>query len=227
METNSALTGQQSHQAKTSDDDSADNSSTTPLFDDIINSPAKFISDTSFHLLRATSFAAFKHGCQTRKNARRSAYIEHPLGVAHLLRTIGNVSDVDTLCAAVLHDTLEDTNTTYDELKDMFGHNIAELVQRVTDNKSLSRKAQKLEQIKRAKVLPRPAKLIKLADKLYNLKELFYDPPSTWDAQRRKDYIVFAACVVDNMRGTNSALEKELDKVLALHGFPFEPASDS
>ena len=120
--------------------------------------------------IKAVSFAAEKHKNQRRKDAQASPYINHPIALADVLVNEGGVANLDALCAAILHDTLEDTNTTAKELSDLFGEKIASIVLEVTDNKLLEKSERKLKQIEHAPHISHEAKLVKLADKICNLR---------------------------------------------------------
>src|SRR5262245_14007750 len=121
-------------------------------------------------LLRAASFAALKHRDQRRKDAEASPYINHPLALANVLANEGGVDDTATLCAALLHDTIEDTQTSADELVRAFGAAVAGVVQEVSDDKSLGRDERKRAQVEHAAHLSDAAKRVKLADKICNLR---------------------------------------------------------
>jgi len=166
-------------------------------------------------LLKTANFAADKHRNQKRKNAEQTPYINHPIGVAFLLSEVGKVRETETLQAGLLHDTLEDTNTTYAELKLHFGNRVADIVSEVTDDKSLSKDERKRKQIEHASHLSVPARTVKLADKLHNLTSLLTDAPVGWDKSRIQGYFVWAHKVIEGLRGTNVHLEEELDKVFA------------
>src|SRR4051794_38560648 len=94
-------------------------------------------------VLKAAEFAAEKHRMQRRKDVDASPYINHPLALANILISEGHVEDPDVLVAALLHDTVEDTDTTTDELEQEFGKRIAEIVAEVTDDKSLPKEERK------------------------------------------------------------------------------------
>ncbi|XP_026793559.3 guanosine-3',5'-bis(diphosphate) 3'-pyrophosphohydrolase MESH1 isoform X2 [Pangasianodon hypophthalmus] len=123
-------------------------------------------------LLEAISFAAEKHRNQRRKDPDATPYINHPIGVARILSHEGGITDIEVLQAALLHDTIEDTDTTFEELEAMFGNKVARIVQEVTDDKTLPKQERKLLQVKHALHCSHQAKLVKLADKLYNLRDL-------------------------------------------------------
>jgi GTP diphosphokinase / guanosine-3',5'-bis(diphosphate) 3'-diphosphatase len=165
-------------------------------------------------LLQAIHFSAFKHRDQRRKDQSRSPYINHPLEVARLLWGVGQVRDEATLLAAILHDTLEDTETTTEEIKNMFGGEVLELVLEVTDDKSLPRMRRKRLQIEHAPYISFKAKLIKLADKISNVYDLIYSPPRRWSFRRKQEYLLWTEKVVAGLRGTNAALEQEYDHLL-------------
>src|SRR5713101_8757667 len=123
-------------------------------------------------LLKALAFAAHKHRDQRRKDAQASPYINHPIALADVLVNEGGVTDVEVLCAALLHDTVEDTATTHEELANAFGSRIARIVAEVTDDKTLPKAERKRLQIEHAPSISREAKLVKLADKLCNLRDV-------------------------------------------------------
>lgn len=166
-------------------------------------------------LIDALQFSADKHRGQKRKDGS-TAYINHPIAVAHILKHAGGVSDPVVLCSAILHDTLEDTETTRDELAERFGSVIADVVQEVTDDLIIkadkSRDAERKQQeIDHAPLLSPAAKQVKMADKIANLADILTNPPIDWSAERKRNYFNWAKQVVDGMRGVNSSLEAEFD----------------
>jgi hypothetical protein len=162
-------------------------------------------------LIRTTNYAATKHGHQLRK-ATRLPYITHPIGVANQLVDAG-VEDVAVLQAALLHDVVEDTGTSIDEVEQTFGSAVAEIVAQVTDDKTLSKTERKRHQIEHAKHCSKEAKLVKLSDKLNNLRDLTAHVPLTWTLERAQGYFVWSKFVVEGMRGTNSVLEAQLEEL--------------
>jgi guanosine-3',5'-bis(diphosphate) 3'-pyrophosphohydrolase len=166
-------------------------------------------------LLRALEFAAAKHRDQRRKGRGASPYINHPIEVARALADVGGVTDPEILSAAILHDTVEDTQTTPEELEAAFGARIRSLVEEMTDDKRISQPERKRLQIVHAPTLSPGARLIKLGDKLCNVRDVIHDPPPSWDPVRRKAYLNWAAEVVSQIRGANGPLEQAFDKVLA------------
>ena len=165
-------------------------------------------------LFNAAIFAAKKHQGQVRKDQRGSPYVTHPLIVAKTLWGIGGVRDSTTLVAAILHDTLEDTRTTPEEIQERFGGVVLAVVLEVTDDKSLEKIDRKRLQVVHAPELSLPAKLIKLGDKLTNCRDILESPPSDWPLQRRQHYIQWAADVIAKIRGVNPPLENAFDQML-------------
>ena len=147
------------------------------------------------------------------KNA--SPYINHPIALANVLCNEGGISDENVLCAALLHDTIEDTETTYDELVELFGKAIADFVMEVTDDKSLPKEIRKILQIEHAAQASYEAKLVKLADKISNLRDIASSPPASWDSNRKQEYFDWAKKVVDQLGGTNQVLEEIIDGLFA------------
>jgi len=162
-------------------------------------------------LLKALAFAAHKHRDQRRKDREASPYINHPIALADVLVNEGGVSDVDVLCAALLHDTVEDTATTPEELVDTFGARVARIVAEVTDDKALNKADRKRLQVENAARLSPEAKLVKLADKICNLRDVAERPPAGWDLARRREYFDWAKRVVDGLRGSHPRLEAAFD----------------
>jgi guanosine-3',5'-bis(diphosphate) 3'-pyrophosphohydrolase len=153
-------------------------------------------------LLKALAFAAHKHRDQRRKDAGASPYINHPIALADVLVNEGGVHDVEVVCAALLHDTVEDTATTHEELVNAFGARIARIVAEVTDDKRLPKAERKRLQIEHAPHISGEAKLVKLADKICNLRDVAERPPAGWDLARRREYFEWAKRVIDGLRGT-------------------------
>src|SRR5688572_5276428 len=166
-------------------------------------------------LLKALAFAAHKHRDQRRKDAEASPYINHPIALADVLVNEGGVSDVEVLCAALLHDTVEDTDTTPQELEREFGPRIARIVAEVTDDQALPKAERKRLQVEHAPALSPEAKLVKLADKICNLRDVVHRPPAKWDSQRRREYFDWAKRVVDGVRGAHQGLETAFDAAYA------------
>jgi GTP diphosphokinase / guanosine-3',5'-bis(diphosphate) 3'-diphosphatase len=165
--------------------------------------------------LKAVSFSADKHRDQRRKGESASPYVNHPIEVANVLWTVGEVHDVITIVGALLHDTIEDTATTEEEIRASFGPDVLALVLEVSDDKTLPNQERKQKQITKAPFLSHRAKQLKLADKTCNIKDIANFPPQNWSWQRKMQYLEWAAAVVTGLRGVNSALEKNFDEALA------------
>ncbi len=165
-------------------------------------------------ILQAAYFASAKHSCQRRKNAEASPYINHPIEVAHHLSSVGGIVDEDILVAALLHDTIEDTATTREEIARDFGERVATWVVECTDDKSLPKVERKHLQIANAQKKSPQAKMIKIADKTCNLRSILADPPKDWPPSRQYDYFVWAEKVVSGLLGHNASLDAEVRQVL-------------
>ena len=162
-------------------------------------------------LLKALAFAAHKHRDQRRKDAEASPYINHPIALADVLVNEGGVTDFEVLCAALLHDTVEDTATSHEELVNAFGSRIARIVAEVTDDQKLAKAERKRLQVEHAPRLSHEAKLVKLADKLCNLRDVVEHPPAKWDLARRREYFDWAKQVVDGLRGAPGEQMRRLE----------------
>jgi guanosine-3',5'-bis(diphosphate) 3'-pyrophosphohydrolase len=164
--------------------------------------------------MRALRFAADKHQDQRRKGRGQLPYVNHPIRVTDILWRVGGVRDVPTLLGALLHDTLEDTDTTADELEALFGAEVLSIVQEVTDDKTLPKARRKQLQIEHAPHLSNEARQIKLADKIDNVYDVSHDPPEGWPHERQVAYLDWSEAVVAGLRGANAALEARFDAVL-------------
>jgi GTP diphosphokinase / guanosine-3',5'-bis(diphosphate) 3'-diphosphatase len=162
-------------------------------------------------VIKALTFAAHKHRDQRRKDRAASPYINHCIALAEVLCNEARIAQTDILCAALLHDTIEDTETTPEELGAAFGAEVVAIVLEVTDDKTLPKLARKRLQVERAGDASREARLVKLADKICNLRDLVVTPPVGWDLARRQAYFDWALAVVNRMRGTHAGLEALFD----------------
>lgn len=167
-------------------------------------------------ILKAAEFAADKHRNQRRKDVDESPYINHPLSLANVLANEGAVTDPVVLCAALLHDTIEDTNTTAEELTAAFGQSITDVVLEVTDDKNLDKAVRKQLQVEHARHASKQAKLVKLADKICNLRDIAATPPADWSPERKAEYFDWARSVVEGVRGVHPKLEAVFDKAYGL-----------
>ena len=167
-----------------------------------------------YRLFHALHFAADKHRDQRRKGEDASPYINHPIVVAETLARFG-VTDPVTLQAAVLHDTIEDTETTPEELGEVFGAEVRDVVLEVTDDKSLPKRERKERQVLEAPGLSRRAKVVRIADKVSNVHDVLHSPPADWTVDWRLSYIEWTERVVDGCRGCHPELEAHFDRMVA------------
>lgn len=165
--------------------------------------------------LGALQFASERHLGQTRKDVAGTPYIQHPVAVAGILVDIGQVDDVEILAAALLHDVLEDTATRAFEVQRRFGERVTRIVREVSDDKRLPKVARKYLQVRGAPFISNEAKLVKLGDKICNLRDILGSPPVGWDRARKAQYFDWAGAVVDGLRGVNRPLESQFDAVFA------------
>lgn len=164
---------------------------------------------------RAAEFAARRHSGQTRKGAAREPYVNHLAEVASLLAATTEEPDASLVAAGWLHDTVEDTKTSDEELRQLFGRRIADLVAEVTDDKSRPKAERKGFQVERAPHKSPGARAIKIADEISNLNSLISSPPDDWDRERVAIDIGWAEEVVAGCRGVNEALEAMFDRAVA------------
>ena len=140
-------------------------------------------------MLKAASYAAEAHKFQTRKSDG-SAYICHPLRVAHFLAECA-VQDPVVLIAAVLHDGVEDTSATNEDIRAEFGDEVADVVAEVSDDRSLSAAERKRAQLEHIEAKSKRARQVKAADMYDNLSSLIEQSPPGWSAERTRGYFVW------------------------------------
>lgn len=174
-------------------------------------------SDPNFSkFLEAVCFAAEKHFGQTRKDFAATPYIFHPIGVALSLWEEGLVKDPVVIIAALLHDTLEDTSATKEEIESLFGLQVSEIIGELTNPDELSSEEAKTWQVSHAPSLSNEAKLVKLADRLYNIRDLRV-PPVGWSEEKVQGYYVWGQKLLDVLKGTNFQLEQLLQDEIHAH----------
>jgi guanosine-3',5'-bis(diphosphate) 3'-pyrophosphohydrolase len=166
-------------------------------------------------LLKALTFAAQKHSRQRRKDRDASPYVNHLIAVAYVLAAEGGATNEDLLLAAFLHDTIEDTPTSLDELREEFGGGVADLVAEVTDDRALPKRERKHRQVLHAPALSEAAKQLKIADKICNVRDMVDSPPVLWTRRRRREYLDWSEQVVAGCRGVNARLDEAFDAALA------------
>lgn len=166
-------------------------------------------------LAKALDYAARQHVAQRRKGALGEPYINHLCEVAALLAETSDQEDADLLSAAVLHDVVEDTDATIEDVRALFGAEVARIVAEVTDDTSLPRSVRKARQIEKAPNLSQQGRMLKIADKTSNLRAIVASPPEDWSDDRKREYVRWAEEVVAGCRGLNHRLEAEFDTAAA------------
>jgi (p)ppGpp synthase/HD superfamily hydrolase len=156
----------------------------------------------------ALDFAARRHAGQRRKGLNAEPYVNHLTEVALLLAEATDGADPALVMAGLLHDTIEDTDTTRQELETVFGEDVASLVAEVTDDTRLDRETRKRLQVASAPHKSRRARMIKIADKIANLRSIAESPPVGWSGRRKREYVAWARQVVEACGPTNESLEK-------------------
>ena len=164
-------------------------------------------------VLAAARFAADRHAQQRRKGAAGEPYINHLLEVAHLIALHTDPPDTELVVAGLLHDTVEDTGVTFTELRERFGDDVANLVMEVTDDKTLPKQRRKELQVENAPHKSRRAQVIKLADKISNLRSIMETPPENWSYERKRQYFDWARQVIDGLSAPEGRLKAEFDRL--------------
>ena len=162
-------------------------------------------------LMRALDYAARRHADQRRKGAGAKPYINHLAEVAHLLADATGGGDTNLVIAGLLHDAIEDTGASEAEIAQAFGEDVAALVVAVTDDKSLPKAERKRLQVETVAKKSDRARMLKIADKTSNLRDIAADPPADWPPERKREYITWAASVVDGCRGVSPQLERQFE----------------
>jgi len=163
-------------------------------------------------IARALDFAARKHAGQRRKGLKAEPYINHLTEVALLLAEASDGADPGLAMAGLLHDTIEDTETTRAELAEAFGEDVASLVAEVTDDPGLPRDERKRRQVETAPAKSTRARMIKLADKIANLHSIAVSPPVGWSARKKREYVARAREVAAACGPTSERLEALFEK---------------
>ncbi len=167
-----------------------------------------YTSEEIESIYRAIEFATLKHKGQFRKNARKTPYVIHPMGVAFQLLDIAKVTDPTIIKAALLHDILEDTSTTKEEITDLFGRDVLSIVLEVTDGKNLSSKKRKLKQVEHAPFFSKEAALVKTSDRLYNLRDC---KTSNWSETKKSEYFLWGKRLYENLPRVSQELSRALE----------------
>ena len=164
---------------------------------------------------RAADFAARCHAGQRRKGSSREPYLNHLAEVAEMLASATEGSDAALVAAGWLHDAIEDSDTSRDDLVERFGEDVAALVVACTDDMSLPRAVRKRHQVEHAPHLAPRARMIKLADKISNVRSLIFSPPDEWERERLIDYLEWAEQVAAGCRGVNERLDHLFNETAA------------
>jgi (p)ppGpp synthase/HD superfamily hydrolase len=172
-------------------------------------------SEAVRRILAAARFAAEKHAGQKRKGLAKEPYINHLIEVAELIATASETLDTNLVMAGLLHDTIEDTDTTVKDLEERFGSDVTGLVLEATDDKSLPKETRKALQIKTAPHKSPRAQTLKLADKVSNLRSLLASPPVEWSSDRKRQYGEWARQVVQGFTEPNGILKAQFDEAYA------------
>jgi guanosine-3',5'-bis(diphosphate) 3'-pyrophosphohydrolase len=173
-----------------------------------------WIEEDVHQMMDAIHFAAEKHQTQIRKDQFQTSYLNHLLSVAHQLIVVGKVRNHEIIMASLLHDTLEDTPTSYQELISHFGKRVADFVQEVTDEKNLTKEERKRRQIESAPHKSSGAAQIKLADKWDNLHDLLESRPLDWSEERIQAYFDWAEEVIQRLPWVNASLLRATQEVI-------------
>lgn len=173
-------------------------------------------------LLSALAFAADKHRFQKRKDTAGTPYINHPIQVALTLVNTGEEINKDLLVAAILHDTIEDTQTSPEEISEKFGDVVLGLVLEVTDDKTLSKEERKKLQVLNASKKSELARKLKLADKICNVTDIIHHPPGNWTLDRKLQYLLWAEQILMEVKGTSPKLENKLQDLITEGRWIFE-----
>jgi (p)ppGpp synthase/HD superfamily hydrolase len=170
--------------------------------------------ETLRRITEAFDFAAQAHTGQSRKGQAAEPYVNHVADVAARLARSPSASEA-MIIAALLHDTVEDTDRTIDEIEVRFGSEVARYVAEVTDDMSLDKVERRRRQVQEAQRKSDGAKRIKLADKASNLTALAGSPPHLWSVERKREYLAWAREVADGLRGVDPLLDREFDEAAA------------
>jgi len=177
-------------------------------------------------IMAAADYAAVCHKNQRRKDTEKTPYINHPIEVAEFLTSHG-IADRNTIIAALLHDVVEDTDGTYEEIEQLFGKAVAEIVMECSDDKNLHKIMRKRLQIEHASHISDESKLVKLADKYSNVRGLLVNPPEAWSKIELIGYVYWAMAVCRKLYGTNRPIDKTLQELFKKHEIDTEKSEDA
>ena len=164
----------------------------------------------------AAELAARRHNGMARKGRGSEPYINHLAEVANLLSAATDGADAELVAAGWLHDTIEDTETTREELAERFSDRVASLVVECTDDMSLPKAERRRRQVADGPHKSPGAKLIKIADKISNIGARVHSDPSRAERDDLIDYADWAEQVVSGCRGGNAWLDQKFDQTIAM-----------
>jgi hypothetical protein len=166
-------------------------------------------------LTKALLFAAEAHRNQRRKGAAQEPYLNHLVEVLDLVVQATGDTDMDMVVAALLHDVVEDTPTTYEHVARTFGERVAEIVRENSDDMSLPKAERRRARIRGMVCKSREARIIKMADVISNLRAVAVSPPAGWSPERKLGYLEGCRQLVDAARGTEASIERIFDQTAA------------
>jgi len=166
-------------------------------------------------LTKALSFAAEAHRNQRRKGAAQEPYINHLIEVFDLVAQTTSATDMDTLIAALLHDVVEDTPRTYEDVARRFGERVAEIVRENSDDMTLPKAERRRARIAAMAHKSREARIVKLADVISNLRAIAVSPPAGWSAERKLGYLDDCRQLVAAAGSTEASIERIFDETAA------------
>ncbi|MCB0587630.1 MAG: bifunctional (p)ppGpp synthetase/guanosine-3',5'-bis(diphosphate) 3'-pyrophosphohydrolase [Phaeodactylibacter sp.] len=171
-------------------------------------------NDLLAKVMDAAVYAAMKHQYQRRAGYDKLPYMNHLLKVTEALIRIGGERDEALLLAAVLHDVLEDTDATHEELARHFGREAADIVLELTDDMSIPYMERKWLQVEKARQLSEKARKIRIVDKATNIRDIL-SYPLDWPLEKKENYLDNSIQVVSRIRGANPRLDAWFDETAA------------
>lgn len=163
---------------------------------------------------KSRNLAMARHSGQCRPNRGRDLKIDHIEEVARLVEESGG--NHDEIVAAWLHDIIEDTETIIEEIEELFGDDIAQLVDGLTDPPEFSSMLldfRKFQQAQRLLLKGNGVKRVKLCDQISNVRSVINDPPLGWDNKKCLAYIEGAKSIADVCYGISECLDNIFDKL--------------
>ena len=167
------------------------------------------------NIFEALEFTAVKHQYLRRGGYDLLPYINHLIKVANLIQQVGLGENTNLMLVAVLHDVVEDTETTPEEIVEKFGPEVGTAVSELSDDMALSYDERKKRQVQNAKDLSDLARVIRIADKICNIRDIM-EYPLDWSLEKKLRYVKNSIEIVDQIKGTNSQLELILEREAAM-----------